>query len=246
MVLALLADIHANLEALRSCLAHAGARGAGRFAFLGDLVGYGADPAAVLDIVGEHVARGAVVVKGNHDDAVSGAGGYFNEAAAAAIAWTRAAITPGQRAFLESLPLCIREDAICFVHASAAAPRRWDYVDSAGAAERSALAAGTPYTFCGHVHHQVLYGEDARRRMIAFQPQAGVAIPVRPHRAWLAIVGSVGQPRDGNPAAAYALADLEANSITFHRVPYDNHAAARKIRAAGLPEMLAFRLERGA
>jgi diadenosine tetraphosphatase ApaH/serine/threonine PP2A family protein phosphatase len=246
MILALLADIHANLEALASCLVHAQERGAQRFAFLGDLVGYGADPAAVLDIVAEHASRGAVVVKGNHDDAATGADGYFNDTAAAAIAWTRTVITPAHRAFIDALPLCVREEAVCFVHASAAVPQRWDYVDSAGAAERSAHAAGTPYTFCGHVHHQVLYGEDARKRMIAFKPQTGVAIPVRPHRAWLAVVGSVGQPRDGNPAAAYALVDLGAGSITFHRVPYDNYAAARKIRAAGLPDMLAYRLEKGA
>ena len=246
MMIALLADVHANLEALRSCLAHAAARGAGRYAFLGDLVGYGADPAAVLDIIAEHAARGAIVVKGNHDDAVTGAAGYFNEAAAAAIAWTRGAIGPAQRAFIEDLPLCVREEGVCFVHASAAAPQRWDYVDSEGAAERSVRAAGTPYTFCGHVHDQVLFGEDARGRMIAFRPQPGVAIPVRPNRRWLALAGSVGQPRDGNPAAAYALADLDAGSITFHRVPYDNRAAAQKIRAAGLPEILAYRLEKGA
>jgi diadenosine tetraphosphatase ApaH/serine/threonine PP2A family protein phosphatase len=246
MILALFADIHANLEALRSCLAHAQARGARRFAFLGDLVGYGADPAAVLDLVAEHASRGAVVVKGNHDEAVTGGGGYFNEAAAAAIAWTRAAITPAHHEFIVSLPLCVREGSACFVHASAVAPKRWVYVDSAGAAQRSARAAGTPYTFCGHVHDQLLYGEDALQRMVEFHPRPGVTIPVSPHRAWLAIVGSVGQPRDGNCAASYALADLDARSITFHRVPYDYHAAARKIRAAGMPEVLAYRLEKGA
>ena len=81
--------------------------------------------------------------------------------------------------------------------------------------------------------------------MIAFHPRAGVAIPISPVRSWLAIAGSVGQPRDGNAAACYALADLGAKSITFHRVAYDNYAAARKVRAAGLPEILAYRLERG-
>jgi diadenosine tetraphosphatase ApaH/serine/threonine PP2A family protein phosphatase len=81
--------------------------------------------------------------------------------------------------------------------------------------------------------------------MIAFSPRPGVPIPVRATRPWLALAGSVGQPRDGNTAAAYALADLDAGSITFHRVAYDFAAAARKIRAAGLPEMLAYRLERG-
>ena len=246
MILALFSDIHANLEALQACIAHARSRGADRSAFLGDLVGYGADPGAVVDIIAEQASRGALVVKGNHDAAIAGSSGYLNEAAAAAIAWSRGVLSPAQRAFLEGLALCVREESLCLVHASAAAPERWDYVDSPGAAERSARSAGTPYTFCGHVHQQVLYGEDARRRMVAFRPQPGVVIPIPSRRAWLAIVGSVGQPRDGNPAAAYALADLDRQTVTFHRVAYDNHAAARKVRAAGLPESLAYRLERGA
>ena len=245
MSIALLSDIHANLEALQACLAHARERDTRRFAFLGDLVGYGADPAGVLDIVVEHASRGAVVVKGNHDEAVSGPTQYLNEAAAAAIAWSRTVLSPAHRAFLDNLKLCVREANVCFVHASAALPERWDYVDSPGAAARSAHAAGTAYTFSGHVHHQMLYGADARGRMVAFEPRPGVVIPVRTRRAWLALVGSVGQPRDGNPAAAYAIANLESMSLTFHRVPYDHHAAARKVRAAGLPESLAYRLERG-
>ena len=246
MPIALLSDIHANLEALQACLAHARERGARRFAFLGDLVGYGADPAAVLDIVAEHAWRGAVVVKGNHDEAISGPTQYLNEAAAAAIAWSRTVLSAAHLAFLDQLRLCVLEEPACYVHASAAAPQRWDYVDSPGAAERSARAAGTAYTFSGHVHYQMLYGEDARGRMVGFEPRPGVVIPVRPRRAWLALVGSVGQPRDGNPAAAYAIADFESMSLTFHRVPYDHHAAARKVRAAGLPDSLAYRLERGA
>jgi diadenosine tetraphosphatase ApaH/serine/threonine PP2A family protein phosphatase len=246
MVLALLADIHSNLEALEACLAHAQGRGASEFAFLGDLVGYGADPGAVIDIISGHASRGAVVVKGNHDAAISGSKGYLNEAAAAAIVWSRRVLSPQHRAFLDELPLCVRRGPSCFVHASAASPERWDYIDSPGAAERSARAAATPYTFCGHVHEQVLYAQGIGHRMIAFRPQPAIAIPFGAHRAWLAIVGSAGQPRDGNPAACYTLADLEAKSITFHRVAYDNFAAARKIRAAGLPEILAYRLERGA
>ena len=246
MVLALLADIHSNLEALESCLAHARARGASRFAFLGDLVGYGADPGAVVDIVAEHASRGAVVVQGNHDAAIAGRSAYLNEAAEAAIAWSRGVLTAAHRAFLAELPLCVREEGVCFVHASAATPERWDYIDSPAAAERSVRAAATAYTFCGHVHHQVLYGQGAGKRMIPFRPRPGIAIPVGAHREWLAIAGSVGQPRDGNPAACYALVELDAKRITFHRVAYDHLAAARKIRAAGLPEMLAYRLERGA
>ena len=201
---------------------------------------------AVLEIVAAHAARGAVVVKGNHDEAVAGAKReYFNEAARAAIDWTRSALGAGQRELLASLPLIVREADACFVHASAAAPQRWEYVDSASAAARSAAAAAKPYTFCGHVHRQMLYGVDAHGRMVAFDPHPGVAIPARANRAWLAIAGSVGQPRDGDPSAAYALADPEAGTITFHRVAYDNVAAARKIRRAGLPEALAWRVERG-
>lgn len=245
LILALLADVHANLEALRACLSHASQRGAERCIFLGDLVGYGADPGSVVDLAAEHCARGGVVVKGNHDDAVCRPSGYLNEAAAAAIRWTSAALTPAQREFLAALPLSICEGDVCFVHASAAQPERWDYVDSPAAARRSAQAAGVPYTFSGHVHDPMLYVSGADGRMVAFDPRPGLAIPLAPHRRWLAIAGSVGQPRDGNPAASYAILDSALHALTFHRVPYDNEAAAQKVRAAGLPESLAYRLERG-
>jgi diadenosine tetraphosphatase ApaH/serine/threonine PP2A family protein phosphatase len=245
MVLALLADIHANLEALQTCLAHARERGAGRCVFLGDLVGYGADPGAVVDLVAAELSRGAVVVKGNHDAAALGEKGYLNESAKAAAAWTGRMLTPAQREFLDALPLIVRDEKACYVHATANSPERWDYVDSPGSAEKSVREAGRPYTFSGHVHNQALFAQDPRGRMIAFDPQPGVTIPVRAHRQWLALVGSVGQPRDGNPSAAYAIADLEQATITFHRVAYDNLAAAEKVRAAGLPEVLAYRLERG-
>jgi diadenosine tetraphosphatase ApaH/serine/threonine PP2A family protein phosphatase len=200
----------------------------------------------VLEVVADHAARGAVVVKGNHDEAVVELKrGYFNETAAAAIGWTRAALGQAHKDFLASLPLVLNEAQVCFVHASAAAPERWEYVDSPAAAERSATAAARPYTFCGHVHRAMLYGADAHGRMVDFRPHPGVAIPVRASRAWLAIPGSAGQPRDGDPAAAYALFDPKAQAITFHRVAYDHQAAARKIRAAGLPEAIAYRVERG-
>ncbi len=245
MILALLSDVHSNLEALRACLAHAGERGAEDYAFLGDLVGYGADPEAVVGVAREHAAKGAIVLKGNHDEAVELPNAWLNASAAAAIDWTRTRLTQEDRAFLASLPLCIRAHDACYVHASAARPESWEYVDSPSAAEKSVAAAGTAYTFSGHVHEQALFVSAAQERMIAFRPKPGVAIPVGTHRRWLALVGSVGQPRDGNPAAAYATFDTEAKSVTFHRVAYDNRAAARKVRDAGLPEALAYRLERG-
>jgi len=243
--IALLSDIHANLEALQACLAHARERGADTFVFLGDLVGYGADARAVVAVVVAEVARGALAVKGNHDAAIERRGGYFNEAAQASLDWARDTLTAEQRDFLAALPLTLHDQRCCFVHASAATPERWDYIDSDAAARRCVERAGEPYTFVGHVHDQTLYYAGTTGRMLPFRPAPGTAIPVSAHRRWLAIVGSVGQPRDRNPAAAYAMFDAGSAELIFHRVPYDHAAAAGKIRRAGLPESLAYRVEAG-
>ncbi len=247
MKLALFADIHSNLEAINACLAHARALGADRYAFLGDLVGYGADPVAVLDLIEGYATRGAVVVQGNHDAAALGrdAGG-MNADAQAAIDWTRAQLGQRERAFLAALPLTLADGNMFFVHASAAAPQNWTYVICPAAAQDCIEAANASYTFCGHVHEQELYYTGAGGLPMPFRPIAGIPIPATRQRRWLAIVGSAGQPRDGNNAACYTLFDAERERLTFYRVVYDFRAAAQKVRAAGLPERLARRLERGA
>jgi diadenosine tetraphosphatase ApaH/serine/threonine PP2A family protein phosphatase len=244
-VLALLSDVHANFEALEACLGHAREHGAGRFAFLGDLVGYGADPQRVVERVAGLVAEGAVAVKGNHDAAVASDASYMNENARESMEWTRRVLSEEAKAFLARLPLYVRDGDISFVHASAASPERWDYVDSAGAAWRSLQAASTVYTFSGHVHVQEAYFSTAQGRAVIFHPLPGVEVPLPANRCWLALVGSVGQPRDRNPAAAYALFDIARARITFCRVSYDHNSAAQRIRAAGLPESLAYRIEKG-
>jgi diadenosine tetraphosphatase ApaH/serine/threonine PP2A family protein phosphatase len=245
LLIALMSDIHANLEALEACMSHARDRGVDRYAFLGDFVGYGADPGGVVDIVARCAAQGAVVLKGNHDQAIEKSAGYFNEAAQAALDWARTTLTGAQKSFLASLPLISRDRDICFVHASAASPERWTYIDSSSAAKRCVEAADATYTFCGHVHDQLTYFESSGGRMSEFRPSAGVPIPMRSTRRWVTIVGSVGQPRDRNPAAAYTLFDLETTQATFCRVVYDAAAAADKIRKCGLPASLAFRVELG-
>jgi diadenosine tetraphosphatase ApaH/serine/threonine PP2A family protein phosphatase len=247
MKLALLADIHSNLEALTACLTHARTMGATRFAFLGDLVGYGADPVAVLELVEQHATEGAVVVLGNHDAAVLGRpDDTLNDHAQAAIAWTRDRLGERHRAFLASLPLVVRDDNMLFVHASAAAPGQWIYITSLREAQESMRAADAGYIFSGHVHEQKLFYMGADGRPMPFRPVPGTPIPTAKHRQWLAIVGSAGQPRDRSNQACYALADLERSRLTFFRLPYDYGVAARKIRSAGLPERAALRLERGA
>jgi diadenosine tetraphosphatase ApaH/serine/threonine PP2A family protein phosphatase len=246
MKLALLADIHSNLEGLVACLEHAREQGADAHAFVGDLVGYGADPVAVLELVEGHVARGALVVRGNHDAAILDSGSdTMNRSAEAAVEWTRAQLGPAHRAFLAGLPLTARQDEVFLVHASADRPADWTYVSDPLRAGQSLAAAPGTWVFSGHVHESMLYYQGAGGRPLQHRPEPGVAIPVPAHRRWLAIVGSAGQPRDGNTAAAYAILDTARPALTYFRVPYEWARAAAKIRAAGLPDSLAHRLERG-
>ena len=249
MKLALFSDVHSNLHALDACLAHARAQGTQQLAFLGDLVGYGAQPREVLDRIMQLAFEGAVVVRGNHDqlaltppDAVQAMGDV-------GAAWTHQQLTSAQRTWLSRLPLTQQLDTVLLVHASVNDPALWRYVSDARAATASLDAAQqwptVRYVFGGHVHAQTLYYRGAQGALMPFQPQSGEAIPLPRHRQWLATVGSVGQPRDGNPQAMYALIDLAAAQLTFHRVPYDHDAAAQCIRQAGLPEFFAQRLEAG-
>ncbi len=247
MRLALLADLHANLEATVACLEHARGRGAEGHVFLGDLVGYGADPEAVIELVEAHAARGSLVVAGNHDRAVAeGRTATMDRPAALAAEWTRQRLAAHHRAFLAGLPLRASRGRALFVHASAASPGSWRYVHDQAAAEESLAAAPeATWILSGHVHVPALYHLATSGRAVHFAPVAGVAIPVPPRRRWLGIVGSAGQPRDGSAAACYALLDEDAATLAFFRVPYDIPSAAAKVRAAGLPESLARRLEWG-
>jgi diadenosine tetraphosphatase ApaH/serine/threonine PP2A family protein phosphatase len=247
MKLALVADLHANREAVTAVLAHAHAAGAMRHVFLGDFVGYGADPGWVVDLLREHAARGAVAVLGNHDAAVvqGPLPGMIPEARQV-VAWTRAQLSAAQLEFMASLPMSVTEDDLLFVHANAWAPADWGYIVSRADAVRSLQASASQITFCGHTHVPALYHLTPTGKSGEFAPTPGVAIPLSTQRRWLAIPGSCGQPRDGDPAACYALFDLAERTLTFHRVPYDHDTAAAKVRAAGLPASLAERLVHGA
>ncbi len=248
MKLALLSDLHANLQALEACLADARDRGATHYAFLGDLVGYGGDPAAVLDIVMDLARQGAWVVRGNHDDAAIAPLQTGDRADLAGAAWTAARLAPAQRDFLSQLPLVVRHDFFLLVHASAREPQRWEYVQDTAIAAASLGAAGdggATHVFGGHVHEQRLFFQGAVGKVMAFEPTAGVPVPLPRHRLWLATVGSVGQPRDGRTEAMYALFDPGLLQLTFLRVPYDHQAAAQAILQAGLPEANAKRLAQG-
>src|SRR5271154_4654272 len=220
MMIALLADIHGNREALSACLADAERRNAARYFFLGDLVGYGADPGWVVDLALAYAARGAVALLGNHDAAAAGAEESMNETAAAAIAWTRQQLSAAQTGFLKTLPLVAQDGDRLFVHASADEPAQFHYVLDTRAARRSLEATPAQQTFCGHVHVPALYHLSRTGKLFEFTPTAGVAIPLPVSHRWLAVLGAVGQPRDRNPAACYGLLDTVQNTLTYVRVPY--------------------------
>ncbi len=244
-MIAILADIHGNREALTACLADAERRQVDRYIFLGDLVGYGADPGWVVDRVSDYVEQGATAILGNHDAAAAGARVSMNETAQQAIDWTRGQLSDAQKEFLGRLPLSVEHDGRLFVHASPLEPSRWHYVTSSQVARNNLMATAARQSFCGHVHVPALYGLSLTGKLMAFEPVAGMAIPLLAGRRWLAVIGAVGQPRDHDPAACYALLDDKANSLTYRRVAYDVETAARKIREADLPAVLATRLERG-
>ncbi|TMJ83742.1 MAG: metallophosphoesterase family protein [Alphaproteobacteria bacterium] len=245
MLLAVFADIHANRQAFSACLNFARARGAERMVCLGDYVGYGADPEWAVETVMGLVENGALAVRGNHDNAVAIPSESMNAEAQAAIEWTRGRLGAAQHRFLSELPLVLHEDERLYVHSEASTPSKWRYVRNTPDAARSLVATRAHLTFCGHVHRPALYSMSATAKMTSFIPAADVPVQLLAGRQWLAVLGAVGQPRDGNPAASFAMFDTSTQQITYCRVPYDVETAAMRIRENGLPHWLADRLSIG-
>jgi diadenosine tetraphosphatase ApaH/serine/threonine PP2A family protein phosphatase len=237
-----LTDIHANRQALAACLKAARSRGVERLICLGDLVGYGADPEWTVETMMDLVEHGAVVVRGNHDNAVGSLSESMNAEAQAAIEWTRGRLSAAQRRFLTELPMSVAEDDRLYVHSEASNPQRWRYVQAAADAARSMIATAAQITFCGHIHRPALYSMSVTAKMTSFVPVSNVPVQLLRGRQWLAVLGSVGQPRDGDPAAAFVTFDTDSREITYCRAPYDVEAAAQRIRDNGLPLWLAERL----
>ncbi|MDR6758252.1 diadenosine tetraphosphatase ApaH/serine/threonine PP2A family protein phosphatase [Mycoplana sp. BE70] len=245
MLIAILSDIHANREAFESVLAATKVAGASEVVILGDLVGYGADPVWCTERAMALAESGAIVLRGNHDEAVSDTATRMNPTAALAMEWTRRQLGEEARAFLAALPMEAREGGRYYVHSDATAPDRWNYVLNSADAHAHLITCLERVSFCGHVHVPALYCTGPTNKTTPFEPRDATPIPLLPQRKWLAVVGSVGQPRDGNPAAAFCLLDTETNELRFMRAPYDVELAAEKIRAAGLPRSLADRLLEG-
>jgi diadenosine tetraphosphatase ApaH/serine/threonine PP2A family protein phosphatase len=244
MKTAIVTDLHANREAVQAVLDHAASLGVARFTLLGDFVGYGADPGWVVDTVRAMVGGGAMAVGGNHDAAVvHGAPESMRPEPRSVVDWTRRQLDAAQLAFLAGLPLTQQRADHLYVHANAWAPGEWDYIVDRTHAARSLHATAQHITFCGHMHEPKLFHLAPGSALAGeFVPTPGVPIPLSGARQWLVIPGSAGQPRDGDPAACYAVHDEATATITYWRVPYDVDTAAAKIRAAGLPRRQADRL----
>lgn len=235
----MISDIHANLEALLATLEAAEAYDEYQIMCLGDVVGYGADPAECLDTIGNHAN---LMLAGNHDLAVAGVipCDDFNAIARQAVEWTRRTLTPEDHELLGNLPLQYVDGDYCFTHASPIEPMEFRYIRTLEDVAEVFNHIGQRFCFVGHTHLPVL---------VRLNERSGRMDVVRENRIQLddkcryfVNVGSIGQPRDNNPDACMVLLDEEAATMEFVRVPYDIGASQEKILSQGLPSFLAERL----
>jgi predicted phosphodiesterase len=236
---AIIADIHANMEALDVVLADSKAQKVTHYACLGDVVGYNANPKECLDVIRN---MGMPCVKGNHDEYCSAEVTLegFNPHAAEAVSWTRQQLTNEDCQWLRDLRYIRLVANFTIVHATLDGPQRWGYVFDRLAAAASFTYQNTTVCFFGHTHVPVAFIRDSMVRGGTYSK-----FKVEQGRKYFVNVGSVGQPRDGNPKASYVIYDMDEASIEIRRLDYDIPTAQAKIRAAGLPERLAERLALG-
>lgn len=239
MKYALLGDIHSNLDALQVVLADARQHGCDRFACLGDVVGYNANPIECLEIVRE---LGCPVVRGNHDhycshdDNLDG----FHPLAADVVDWTRRQLTDDQRNFLRNLRFVQSVETFTIVHSTLDTPEMWGYVFDKLEAEANFNYQTTTLCFYGHTHVPLAFEKSDAIRFGLYS-----RIKVTLGKKYFINVGSVGQPRDGDPRAAYVIYDMTNNVVELRRVSYDIQSAQKRILEAGLPGRIAARLAVG-
>ena len=237
---AILGDIHANLDALEVVLADCREQGVTDYLCTGDVVGYNACPHECLEMVR---ALNCPVVMGNHDHYVSSRQNLedFNPHAAAVIEWTRKQLSAEEMSFLQSLPFVATKMGITLVHATMDNPEDFGYVFDHLQAEAHFSHQVTPLCFHGHTHVPIIYSNEPGG-VVHYQPRD---FTLELGQRLFINVGSVGQPRDGDPRASYVVYDMAARQIRFRRVAYDVQTAMARNRLAGLPEKCASRLEIG-
>jgi predicted phosphodiesterase len=240
MKYAILGDIHANFEALQAVLLDAKQQGVTHYACTGDMVGYNADPRACLKLVRD---LNCEVVQGNHDYYAghNESMEFFTPMAQHSIYWTRKQLTRRDRKYLCELPMVRDIENFTTVHSSLCNPERWNYIFKSKAADASFRSQFSKVCFFGHTHVPLAFISDGAKTEQGFYE----TVQIQPDFKYLFNVGSVGQPRDRNPKAAYAIYDLEEQRVHLRRVEYDIAATQRKVRQAGLPFRSALRLGYG-
>jgi predicted phosphodiesterase len=239
MKYAVIADIHANLEAFEVVLEDSRAQNCTHYCCVGDVVGYNANPKECLDIVR---SMAMPCVKGNHDEYCSTDQPLdgFNPHAAEAVNWTRKQLSPDDKSWLRDLKYVRMVTNFTIVHATLDGPQRWGYVFDKLAAAASFTYQNTSICFFGHTHVPVAFIRDSMVRGGTYSK-----FKVEPGKKYFVNVGAIGQPRDGNPKAAYVVYDADEGTIELRRLDYDIAAAQKKILDAGLPPRLAERLAFG-
>jgi predicted phosphodiesterase len=242
MRIGVLSDIHANLEALDAVLEHLDRDAPDLLVCLGDFVGYGPDPNACIERIRPRLAA---AVLGNHDAAAVGLRPIddFNLMAQQAIAWTQGVLSDGSRAYLAALPEREVREGLLLVHGSPRQPVE-EYVLDSRRARASFVSGDFRMAVVGHTHQPAIF-EEVSNRVSTKGLLPGVPFALKPTHRYIVNVGSVGQPRDGDPRAAWVLVDTEAPAATLHRVAYPIHATQAKMEAAGLPAPLIERLVLG-
>lgn len=245
MRIAVFSDIHGNMEALEAFLADVAGRHVDRYVCLGDLVGYGASPNECIERLDSLAS--VRFVKGNHDAAALWQSSPYEMSSGAktAILWTMDRLTPENLERLKALDDRFQDDRIQFCHANPLRSMNWRYVNTWFSAFRSFLSSRSRWIFVGHTHRPLVISRQTQFKLDFVTPKSESPFELDPDRRYIINCGSIGQPRDGNPDACYAILDTRNQWLEFRRVSYDIQSTAEKIRSAGLPEYLATRLFKG-
>lgn len=230
-------DVHSNLEALESVFSAFKEESIDTYLCIGDVVGYAADPCECIRMV---KGNADVCITGNHDWASVDkfSTDYFNSLALAAIRWTRQRLGKDERVFLESLELAFVNKDLTLVHGTLDDPQEFNYLFDSDDAAKTFAALTTPVCFVGHTHVAGVFIKE-KENILYGQPSH---VTIEDNNSYIVNVGSVGQPRDGNPDAAYCIYDTAKKEVAIKRVPYDRELVRKKIIEGGLPHKLGDRL----
>jgi len=236
-------DVHANLEAFNAVVAALKNEDLDGYVFLGDIVGYGADPKKCLELLRELIDKSnCQCIAGNHDHAVCGLTDttHYNKNAKISIEWTEEQLDDDEIDFLLQIPLMYENESFAAVHANLIAPKDWGYILDIDDAHENFKKLKQQICFIGHSHFPIIFVQSKGVEVVYEE-----VIPIKSDEKIIVNVGSVGQPRDGNPKASFALLDLDRHVVEIRRIDYDIESAQKKIIKAGLPSELAGRLSIG-